>query len=234
MIHIKDLKKSFNGRLVVDIPDFHLSGKEIIGLVGNNGAGKTTLIRLMLDLLKPEQGVVLSKQKPVYQSDHWKYYTGAYLDTDFLIDFLTPEEYFRFIARMIGLPEQEIALRLGRYELFMAGEVLDQNKFIRELSAGNKQKVGIIGAILLHPEILILDEPFTYLDPSSQICLRNLLIDYHLFFNAAIFISSHNMKYISELCHKIALMEHGRIIRIINNQGQSSAELNSYFSKQNL
>jgi ABC-2 type transport system ATP-binding protein len=229
MITIKNLQKSYNGKVVVDIPDFMILNGEKIGLVGNNGAGKTTLIRLILDLLKPDRGEITSGGKPVYRSDHWKTYTGAYIDTDFLIDFLTPEEYFQSIAHFSGFSESEIHVRLKKFTDFMAGEILSQNKYIRELSFGNKQKVGIIGAMLPYPEVLIIDEPFNFLDPTSQICLKEILQDYNKFKKAIIFVSSHSLQHISELCEKIILMENGKFIQVFNNQMEFIQDLNNYF-----
>lgn len=179
-LQINNLKKCFGDKTAVDIPDFKIDNGEIIGLVGNNGAGKTTLFRLMLDLLKADEGSVTMMPKAndtdvevieeinPAKSEDWKTMTGAYIDTSFLIDFLSAEEYFEFVGKISGLSKDVIAERLKMFDTFMNGEVLEQKKYIRDFSAGNKQKVGIIAALLNQPQLVILDEPFNFLDPSSQ------------------------------------------------------------------
>jgi ABC-2 type transport system ATP-binding protein len=91
MIQVRNLNRVYNGIAAVDIPSLEIAPGESFGLVGNNGAGKTTFFRLALDLVLPEQGVVLSKGVDVRTTDAWKRYTGSYLDEGFLIDYLTPE-----------------------------------------------------------------------------------------------------------------------------------------------
>ena len=108
MIALKDLQKKFDSTIAVDIERLIINKGDIFGLVGNNGAGKTTLLRLMLDLIKPERGQVLSKTIRVYQSEHWKKYTGSFIDNNFLIEFLTPEEYFDFIGFIYGIEPDDI------------------------------------------------------------------------------------------------------------------------------
>ena len=93
-ITINQLKKAYGSKVVLDIEQYTIHSGEIIGLVGNNGAGKTTLFRLMLDLLKADEGSVRIGEIEVSSSEQWKEITGAYLDESFLIDYLTPEEYF--------------------------------------------------------------------------------------------------------------------------------------------
>ena len=99
-ISINNLKKSFGDRTVVDIEQFNINKGEILGLVGNNGAGKTTLFRLILDLLKADSGMVTIGDINPAEDENWKTTTGAFIDDSFLIDFLTPEEYFAFIAKV--------------------------------------------------------------------------------------------------------------------------------------
>ena len=232
MIVIKDLKKKYGSTIAVDIGNLTIGKAEIFGLVGNNGAGKTTLLRLLLDLIKPEMGQVLSKGKKVYQSEHWKKYTGAFIDNNFLVDFLTPEEYFKFIAFVYGVDSNILDKRLEVFGPFMNGEIIGKNKYIRNLSSGDKQKVGIIGAIISKPEILILDEPFNFLDPSSQINLRLILNKYLAEGSCTIIISSHNLEHISELCTRLAVMEAGKIIKDYMNASDTMREINSYFETQ--
>lgn len=164
------------------------------------------------------------------KTEAWKKFTGAYIDEGFLIDFLTPEEYFEFIGKTNNMSSDEVNERLKAFESFMGGEILGQNKYIRNFSAGNKQKIGIISALLNSPELVILDEPFNFLDPTSQNVLKKLLEDYNRDNGATILISSHNLQHTINISTRIALLEHGNIIRDIpNNNGSANAELEEYF-----
>jgi len=233
-IKIENVKKTFGEKVAVNIESFEIKSGDVLGLVGNNGAGKSTLFRIILDLLKPDNGKVImwdaENSINVAESEEWKNFTGAYIDESFMIDYLTPEEYLSFIARLSGINEEQMNEQLARYEHFMAGEILGQKKLIRNLSAGNKQKVGIIGALLLRPQILILDEPFNFLDPSSQSAFKHLMTEYNQETGATILISSHNLNHTVDICPRIALLENGVIIRDITNEnGSAQAELENYF-----
>lgn len=203
----------------------------MVGLVGNNGAGKTTLFRLMLDLLKADTGEIIINDIHVSQSEDWKSFTGAFIDDGFPISYLTPEEYFYFIGKMYGLKKEEVDERLIPFERFMNGEVLGQKKFIRNFSAGNKQKIGIVSAMLHYPKLIILDEPFNFLDPSSQSVIKHLLKKYNEEHNATVIISSHNLNHTVDVCPRIAVLEHGVIIRdLVNENNSAEKELEDYFN----
>ena len=195
MITIDKLKKNFGEKVAVDIEHYEINQGDMLGLVGNNGAGKTTLFRLMLDLLKADDGKVIINDIDVSRSEDWKSITGAFIDDGFLIDYLTPEEYFYFIGKMYGLKKEEVDERLIPFERFMSGEVIGHKKLIRNYSAGNKQKIGIISAMLHYPQLLILDEPFNFLDPSSQSIIKHLLKKYNEEHQATVIISSHNLNH---------------------------------------
>ena len=231
MITIEKLKKNFGEKVAVDIEHYEINQGDMLGLVGNNGAGKTTLFRLMLDLLKADDGKVIINDIDVSQSEDWKSITGAFIDDGFLIDYLTPEEYFYFIGKMYGLKKEEVDERLIPFERFMSGEVIGHKKLIRNYSAGNKQKIGIISAMLHYPQLLILDEPFNFLDPSSQSIIKHLLKKYNEEHQATVIISSHNLNHTVDVCPRIALLEHGVIIRdIINEDNSAEKELEDYFN----
>ena len=230
MITIDKLKKNFGEKVAVDIEHYEINQGDMLGLVGNNGAGKTTLFRLMLDLLKADDGKVIINDIDVSQSEDWKSITGAFIDDGFLIDYLTPEEYFYFIGKMYGLKKEEVDERLIPFERFMSGEVIGHKKLIRNYSAGNKQKIGIISAMLHYPQLLILDEPFNFLDPSSQSIIKHLLKKYNEEHQATVIISSHNLNHTVDVCPRIALLEHGVIIRDIINEDNSAEELEDYFN----
>ena len=231
MIIIDKLKKNFGEKIAVDIEHYEINQGDMLGLVGNNGAGKTTLFRIMLDLLKADNGKVIINDIDVSQSEDWKSITGAFIDDGFLIDYLTPEEYFYFIGKMYGLKKEEVDERLIPFERFMSGEVIGHKKLIRNYSAGNKQKIGIISAMLHYPQLLILDEPFNFLDPSSQSIIKHLLKKYNEEHQATVIISSHNLNHTVDVCPRIVLLEHGVIIRdIINEDNSAEKELEDYFN----
>ena len=248
MITIKDLKKQFGETVACDIPAFTINDGDILGLVGNNGAGKTTLFRLLLDLLKADAGSVMYSIAPTpagspsgagilainpAENEAWKQHVGAYIDEGFLIDFLTPEEYFAFLGKISGISQTTVNERLQDFDRFAAGELFGQKKLIRNLSAGNKMKVGIISALLRQPEVVILDEPFNFLDPTSQLLLKHLLSDYRERTGATIIISSHNLQHTVDISSRIALLEHGCIIRDLpNEQGSANEELQAYFNAE--
>ena len=230
-IKIEQLKKRFGEKVAVDIDQYTIQNGDMIGLVGNNGAGKTTLFRLMLDLLKADNGSVHIGETNVAVNEEWKAQTGAFIDDGFLIDYLTPEEYFEFVGKMYGMKKEEVNERVAKFERFMNGEVIGHKKLIRDYSAGNKQKIGIISAMLHQPQVLILDEPFNFLDPSSQSVIKHLLKEYNQETGAIIIVSSHNLEHTVDVCPRIALMENGHIIRDIDNSEYSAKqELEEYFN----
>ena len=232
MIVISDLKKCFGETVACDIPSLHIRKGDVLGLVGNNGAGKTTLFRLMLDLLKPDSGTVTLDGINPSESEDWKESTVAYIDEGFLIDYLTPEEYFAFLGKVSGIPQTEVDERLKAYEHLANGEVFGQKKLIRNLSAGNKQKVGIIAALLRRPKLLILDEPFNFLDPTSQIVLKHTLTDYAHEQQATLVISSHNLQHTVDISTRIVLLEKGHVIRDLDNADLAAKqELTDYFGE---
>lgn len=230
-ITIDQLKKNFGTKVAVDIESYTIQSGDMLGLVGNNGAGKTTLFRLMLDLLKADNGNVSIGEINVSKSEEWKNITGAFIDESFLIDYLTPEEYFYFVGKMYGLKKDVVDERVARFERFMNGEVIGQKKLIRNYSAGNKQKIGIISAMLHQPQLLILDEPFNFLDPSSQSIIKHILKAYNEETGATVLVSSHNLNHTVDICPRIALLENGSIIRDIDNKDNSAEkELEDYFN----
>lgn len=231
MIKIEKLKKSFNGEIALQIEFLNIEKGEILGVVGNNGAGKTTLFRLILDLISADRGEVKIDSIPVSKSGHWKAFTGSYLDESFLIDYLTPEEFFIFLGKIYGLSKDEIYVRLDSLKPFFGGEILNQKgKYIREFSSGNRQKIGIASAIFFNPGLIILDEPFNHLDPTSQSIIKDLLLNFNRNFKTTILISSHNLNHVCEICHRIIVLQNGWLVEDCKNNNQTYMILNSYFN----
>ena len=230
MIEIKNLKKSFGETVACNIAELTIADGAILGLVGNNGAGKTTLFRLMLDLLSPDEGSVAIDGVNPAATETWKDFVGAYIDDGFLIDYLTPDEYFAFIGKICNLSQDAVNERLSRFESFFGGEICSQNKIIRNLSAGNKQKVGIAGALLRNPRVVVLDEPFNFLDPTSQNVLKHLLQDYNRQTGATVLLSSHNLQHTTDISTSVALLEKGCVIGCFDNvDGSADNTLRDYF-----
>lgn len=229
LLEILNLKKKYGTKTVVNIPSLTINQGETVGLVGNNGAGKTTLFRMTLDLIRATEGCVLVNGEDVSKSDGWKNYTGSFIDEGFLIDYLTPEEYFDFIGQINGLSKATIQERLNDFADLFNGEILKKGKYIRDLSKGNKNKVGIAAALMTNPRWVVLDEPFANLDPTTQIRLKNLIKQYHSR-EVTTFISSHDLNHVTEVCNRIILLEKGEVIKDFATHEDSLKELESYFS----
>ena len=230
-IQLNNLKKCFGEHTAVDIPHFTIDNGQMVGLVGNNGAGKTTLFRLMLDLSKATEGNVLIDDIDPAKSEDWKLQTGAFIDNSFLIDFLTAEEYFEFVGKVSGMTREQVAERLKTFETFMGDEIMGQKKYIRDFSAGNKQKIGIVAALLSSPQLVILDEPFNFLDPSSQNQLKRILTEFNRSTGSTVIVSSHNLQHTVDISTRVALLEKGKIIEDIDNSdGKAEEILDKYFN----
>ena len=230
-IQLNNLKKCFGEHTAVDIPHFTIDNGQMVGLVGNNGAGKTTLFRLMLDLSKATEGNVLIDDIDPAKSEDWKLQTGAFIDNSFLIDFLTAEEYFEFVGKVSGMTKEQVAERLKTFETFMGDEIMGQKKYIRDFSAGNKQKIGIVAALLSSPQLVILDEPFNFLDPSSQNQLKRILTEFNRSTGSTVIVSSHNLQHTVDISTRVALLEKGKIIEDIDNSdGKAEDILDKYFT----
>jgi ABC-2 type transport system ATP-binding protein len=230
MIQINNLSKIYGTQTVLNLPELTIDKGESFGLVGNNGAGKTTMFRCVLDLIRPNTGVVLSKGNEVSKSETWKLYTGSYLDDGFLIDFLTPEEYFQFIADVYSLSDGDLASFYKEFEDFFNNEVTGKKKLIRDISSGNRQKIGIAGALMPKPEIIVLDEPFNSLDPTTQIRLKIILKHLKNDKGTTLLISSHDLNHITEVCDRIVVLHEGIIVHDMMTNQDTLKVLEEYFA----
>lgn len=232
MIQVQNLTKSYGGVTVLNIPSLEVLPSQRFGLVGNNGAGKTTLFSLVLDLIQADSGSVSSRGTDVRKDGSWKQDTGSYLDESYVIDYLTPGEYFSFIGSLHGYAPEEVRRRLEQYEEFLTEEIFSTRKFIRELSAGNRKKVGITAALFFDPNVLILDEPFPHLDPTSVIRLKRILKEMAEHRNVTMLISSHDLNHVTEVCDRIALLEKGEIRQDLETTPETLHQLEQYFATQ--
>lgn len=231
ILEVSTLRKIYGDRTVVNIEHLQINAGETVGIVGNNGAGKTTLFRMLLDLIRPNYGEILSKGENVASHDGWKDYTASYLDEGFLIDYLTAEEYFVFLGSLHQMSAAHVADYLQQFHEFFNGEILNSGKYIRDFSKGNQNKVGIAAALMQNPELLVLDEPFANLDPTTQIRLKTLIKSLKKERNMTTLISSHDLNHVTDVCDRIILMEKGIIIKDIHKDETTLQELEAYFSE---
>lgn len=229
MIAIENLRKEYKTQVVVDVEQLMIGAGESFGLVGNNGAGKTTLFRMILDLIRPSSGSVTINGKNVQGNDEWKFYVGSYLDENFLIQYLTPEEYFKFVGKLHGYSDADLTVFLSKFEELFHGEIIGNKKFIGDLSKGNLKKVGIAAAFIGNPQVVILDEPFENLDPTSQIRLKDLLRREKAERNLTYLISSHDLNHVTEICERIVILEKGKVIKDLKGSTNALVELEEYF-----
>ena len=230
MIKAIELTKKYSGNTVLNIPDMEIPKGQSFGLVGNNGAGKTTFFNLLLDLIKPTTGKIINQEIQVNTSEDWKPFTAAYIDESFLIGYLTPEEYFNFIGELRGLNKADITSFLAQFEEIFNDEILGKKKFLRDLSKGNQKKVGIVAALMGNPEVIILDEPFANLDPTTQIRLKKLLNNLIQVEQATVLISSHDLGHVTEVCERIVVLDKGDVVKDLETSEATLKEQEAHFS----
>ncbi|MBN2638244.1 MAG: ABC transporter ATP-binding protein [Bacteroidales bacterium] len=230
MIQVNNLTKKYVGRTVLNIPEINIEKGESFGLVGNNGAGKTTFFRLILDLIQASGGSVHSGGEDVAKGEHWKTYTGSYLDEGFLIEYLTPVEYFNYVGRLNGIHPTEVKNFMDDMKSFLGNDITNNKSYIRDLSKGNQKKVGIGAALMIRPEVLILDEPFSNLDPTSQYQLKTLLKEWQNKHQMCMLISSHDLNHVTEVCKRIVVLHEGKVVHDLETNPNTLSELEAYFA----
>ena len=230
MIQVNNLQKEYNGTIVLNLEELTINKGEVFGLVGNNGAGKTTFFSLVLDLIRATRGKVLINEIPVAKTEDWKELVSAYIDESFTIGYLTPDEYFSFIGELRNMNKQDVNAFLSTYTDFFKDEIIGKKKYIRDLSKGNQKKVGVVGALMGNTEVIILDEPFANLDPSSQYQLRNIIKEYGKQKDKTILISSHDLDHVADVCSRILILEKGEVVRDVQKTETTLAELEEFFT----
>ena len=230
MIVTSNLSKKYNENLVLNIESLTIPKGQSFGLVGNNGAGKTTYFSLLLDLIRPTTGSIESSNILVHLSEDWKAFTAAFIDESFLIGYLTAEEYFYFIGELRKQNKADVNALLSQFEDFFHGEILKQKKYIRDLSKGNQKKVGIVAALIGNPEVIILDEPFANLDPTTQIRLKGIIKNLAEKQGVTVLVSSHDLMHVTDVCERIVVLEKGKVIKDLETNTATLKELEAYFS----
>jgi len=230
MIKVKNLTKTYNGVTVLNINALDIPKGQSFGLVGNNGAGKTTFFSLLLDLIQPTSGLITSNSIQINTSEKWKPFTAAFIDESFLIGYLTPEEYFYFIGELRGWKKADVDKFLVKYEDFFNGEILKNKKYLRDLSKGNSKKVGIVAALIGEPEVIILDEPFANLDPTTQIRLKKIIKELADDKSVTILVSSHDLQHTVEVSNRIVALQKGEIVLDLIPSSETLKELEAFFA----
>ncbi|MDP5043550.1 MAG: ABC transporter ATP-binding protein [Leeuwenhoekiella sp.] len=232
MIHIHDLSKTYNGVTVLKIDELSIPKGEAFGLVGNNGAGKTTLFSALLDLIQPTTGYIQNGESKVNESEAWKSHTASFIDESFLIGYLTAEEYFYFIGELRGQNKADVDALLAGFADFFNDEILNKRKYLRDLSKGNQKKVGIVATLIGSPDVIILDEPFANLDPTTQFRLKGIIKKLAADTDITVLVSSHDLIHVTEVCERIVVLEKGSVVKDIKTSEATLKELEAYFSKE--
>lgn len=230
MITINNISKKYGSTQVLNVENIEIPKGQSFGLVGNNGAGKTTLFNLLLDLIRPTSGEIINNDVVVNKNEDWKTFTGSFIDESFLISYLTPDEYFDFIGDLRGMNKADVKTFLAQFEEFFNGEILGKRKYLRDLSKGNQKKAGIVAAMMGNPQVVILDEPFANLDPTTQIRLKNLIKKLTEDKDVTVLVSSHDLSHVTEVCERIVVLDRGNVVKDINTSQETLQELESYFS----
>tara|TARA_R110000868_G_scaffold150063_2_gene372940 strand:- start:6953 stop:7648 length:696 start_codon:yes stop_codon:yes gene_type:complete len=229
MITVQNLTKKYGESIVLNIENLEIPKGQSFGLVGNNGAGKTTFFSLLLDLIQPTTGHITNHGVQVDSSEAWKPFTSAFIDETFLIGYLTPEEYFYFIGELRGQNKADIDQLLAGFEDFFHDEILGQKKYLRDLSKGNQKKAGIVASFIGNPEVIILDEPFANLDPTTQIRLKGIIRELAASKEVTVLVSSHDLIHVTEVCERIVVLSKGEQVKDIQTSDETLKELEVFF-----
>ena len=210
-----NVRKRYDSGFTLEIDHLEIGPGERIGLVGNNGAGKTTMLRLMLGLLRFGQGDILVEGDSVQAfSLSWRSRSASHLDESSLIPFLSPQEFWQFVGDVYGIDREEQHRRLRCYDGFVeqAEGPRSKKKYIRDHSQGNRKKIGLVAAMMVQPQLLVLDEPFTNLDPGSRALLKSMLLQLNADHGTTLIVSSHDLEHVMEISSRMLLIQAGRIV----------------------
>ena len=230
MITIDTISKKYGKEVVLNVEKIEIPKGQSFGLVGNNGAGKTTLFNMLLDLIRPTTGFITNNNIVVSEREDWKNFTGSFIDESFLIGYLTPEEYFEFVGDLRGMNKAEVTTFITQFKDFFNDEIIGKKKYLRDLSKGNQKKVGIVAALMGSPEVVILDEPFANLDPTTQIRLKEIIKNLTENKEVTVLVSSHDLTHVTEVCERIVVLDKGAVVKDIQRSEETLKELESYFA----
>ncbi|WP_223700812.1 ABC transporter ATP-binding protein [Sutcliffiella deserti] len=205
-LQLKNVTKQFGKHIAVNDLTLEIPESQMFGFLGANGAGKTTTFRMILGLLEPTEGKVSWAGKPItYKESHL---VGYLPEERGLYPKMTVKDQMIYLGRLRGMDKSEILKQLDYWlERFKVPEYL--NKKVEELSKGNQQKIQFITSIIHNPKLLILDEPFSGLDPLNVELLKEAVLDLKKQGTSIVF-SSHRMEHVEELCEHLCIMHHGK------------------------
>ena len=205
-LDLQNIRKEFNKTVAVDSLDMSIPSGSVFGLVGPNGAGKTTTIRMIMNILRPDSGTILLNGNLIGQADYPK--IGYLPEERGLYRKMKLLDTVAYFGTLKGLSKTESKQRTEHYlDRFNLKDYA--NRKIEELSKGNQQKVQFIIAILHDPDLVILDEPFSGLDPVNQMLLKEIITEFHNAGKTIVF-STHQMEQVEKLCHDVCMIHHGQ------------------------
>lgn len=212
MLVLNNVLKKYSGCIVLNVDNLIINQNECIALLGNNGAGKTTLLKSITDLISIDKGQIKILNFKVDEKEDWKKYTSLYMQSNFLIPYLTPKEYIKFIAAVREIPLKNLNIFLENYRDFHNNELFSNQKLVRNLSTGNKQKLGLMGALLPETKLCLLDEPYANLDIVSKEILSSKIKEIREKQKNTFIISSHNLDDILSIATRVIILKNGKII----------------------
>jgi ABC-2 type transport system ATP-binding protein len=181
-------------------------------------------------LIQPTTGSIHNNLVQVDKSEAWKPYTSAFIDESFIIGYLTAEEYFYFIGDLRRQNKADVDALLSKHSEFFNNEILKSGKYLRDLSKGNMKKVGIIGALIGNPEVIVLDEPFANLDPTTVNRLKKIIKELADDPNVTVLVSSHDLNHTVDVCTRIVALNKGEVVKDIQTSTETLKELEAFFA----
>jgi len=211
VLNLKDIRKSFGKKEVLRGIDLSVSQGEILGYLGPNGAGKTTTIRVIMNAIKRNSGTVDLLGDKISKDDiKFRKKIGYMPENNTPFGFLNAEEYLSFIGRVFEINEDALKERIDEFiSIFNLNE--DRKRLIKDYSKGMKQKILFIASIIHNPKLLILDEPFTGIEPNTAMLMRNIIIEMKKK-GAGIIFSSHVLEIVEKLADRVVLINEGVIV----------------------
>ena len=226
-IEVKEVSKYYGEQAALDSVSFEVKKGEIVGFLGPNGAGKSTLMKIITTYLNADKGLVnvcsenveedtiSIRQKVGYLAEHNPLYLEMYI-----------KEYLSFIADIYGCSKERVKEMID-----LTGLTPEQHKKIGELSKGYRQRVGLAAALIHNPEVLILDEPTTGLDPNQLVEIRNLIRESGK--NKTVMLSTHIMQEVEKMCNRVIIVNKGKIVadEMLSSLKERNIDLETYFQK---
>ena len=226
-IEVKEVSKYYGEQAALDSVSFEVKKGEIVGFLGPNGAGKSTLMKIITTYLNADKGqvnvcsenieedTISIRQKVGYLAEHNPLYLEMYI-----------KEYLSFIADIYGCSKERVKEMID-----LTGLTPEQHKKIGELSKGYRQRVGLAAALIHNPEVLILDEPTTGLDPNQLMEIRNLIRESGK--NKTVMLSTHIMQEVEKMCNRVIIINKGKIVadEMLSSLKERNIDLETYFQK---